>query len=101
MKEAVSDVSDAISDVRDLLEAQSKSRKLHLASDTSSSCRGGDGEKQEDWRVEWLREVDTLLKMDAGWGWAQFFETISYNIDPNTIAAPVRLVLSHIVPSPY
>jgi len=43
-----------------------------------------------DWRVEWLREVDKLLKMDAGWGWEQFFRMIFYNICEGRAAAPVR-----------
>lgn len=83
MKDAVEDVSGAISDVREMLQdAAISQRSRDLVEDTN-----------DDWRVEWLREVDKLLKMDAGWGWEEFFNMIARNIDPSSYAAPVRLFI--------
>ena len=83
MKDAVEEVCEAISDVRQLLEENWKrtSVKSAQATDTTEDVSG--------WRVEWLREVDKLLKMDAGWGWEQFFAMISYNICEERMAGPV------------
>jgi hypothetical protein len=33
-----------------------------------------------DWEVEWVHEVQTLLEMDAGWGWKGFWECVRYNV---------------------
>ena len=32
------------------------------------------------WQQEWVQEVQTLLAMDAGWGWQGFWETVRRNI---------------------
>lgn len=90
MKDAVQDVAGAISDVRDLLQAQAQGRAQIWASQPCGVLLASSDIDCADWRIEWLREVNKLLKMDAGWGWEQFFRMISYNIDPATIAAPVR-----------
>jgi len=79
VKDAVEEVCEAISDVRQLL--QENWEKAHPASGAATDNLG-------DWRIEWLREVDKLLKMDAGWGWEQFFRMISYNICEGQHAAP-------------
>lgn len=74
MKDEVEDVSGAISDVKDMMR--------HASGD------------DKDWHVDWLREVDKLVKMDAGWGWEHFFRMIEFNIMPESVAAPVRLYFS-------
>jgi len=92
MKDAVEDVCEAISDVRQLL--QETWEKAYPASGAKATAATEDN--VGDWRIEWLREVDKLLKMDAGWGWEQFFQMISYNICEGHAAAPVRSSISHI-----
>jgi len=42
----------------------------------------------QNWQVDWLREVDKLVKMDAGWGWEHFFKMIEFNIAAETVVAP-------------
>lgn len=87
MKDAMLDVADAISDVQDLLaKAHSVNSTQSTLPSTPMRIAGG----AEEWKIEWLREVDKLLKMDAGWGWEQFFSMICHNIEPLTMAAPVR-----------
>jgi len=71
MKDEVEDVSAAISDVKDMMR--------HASGD------------DKDWRVDWLREVDNLVKMDAGWGWEHLFRMIEFNIMPESVAAPESL----------
>jgi len=84
VKDAVEEVCEAISDVRQLL--QENWEKAHPASGAQATAATEDN--VGDWRVEWLREVDKLLKMDAGWGWEQFFRMIFYNICEGRAAAP-------------
>jgi len=78
MKEEVEDVSHAISDVKQMLR--------HAAVGNSDA---------KDWEVEWLCQVDQLVKMDAGWGWIEFFDMIAYNLAPRTVSAPSHLRPSH------
>ncbi|KAF8320329.1 Clavaminate synthase-like protein [Clavulina sp. PMI_390] len=81
MKEATEDVEAAIADVRSML-IQVHATSLDSADQTTP---------QDDWRVEWHRQVNTLLKLDAGWGWEDFFRMISRNIDNETMAASLEL----------
>lgn len=96
MKDAVEEVCEAISDVRQLL--QENWEKTHSAPGAQPTAATEDN--VGDWRIEWLREVDKLLKMDAGWGWEQFFRMISYNIREGYAAAPVRssIMQTRLVP---
>lgn len=82
MKDAVEEVCEAISDVRQLLKDNWEKATGRTSATTDDNA--------DDWRIDWLREVDKLLMMDAGWGWEQFFRMISYNICTKHAAAPVR-----------
>jgi hypothetical protein len=84
MKDAVEEVCEAISDVRQLLK-----ENWEKSSSASARTTAITEDNVDDWRIEWLREVDKLLKMDAGWGWEQFFRMISYNICEKHAAASV------------
>lgn len=89
MKEAVEEVMDAISDVRELLETH-HSHARPQDPDLKSSPTPA----EPPWQVEWHQQVARLLTLDAGWDWAAFFRMIARNIDPDTIVAPVRSLSS-------
>ena len=89
MKEAVEEVMDAISDVRELLETHHGHTRPQDP-DLNSSPRPA----EPPWQAEWHQQVARLLTLDAGWDWAAFFRMIARNIDPDTIVAPVRSLSS-------
>lgn len=102
MKEEVEDVAAAISDVKEMLrDAATLSTIRNGTSHAGDVTALNKRVAQEDqvpkahvpWQVEWLRQVEKLVKMDAGWGWEHFFQMIEYNIASGTIAAPVRVNL--------
>lgn len=75
MKDEVEEVSAAISDVKDMMMRH-------------ASGGGGGDDDDKGWQVDWLREVDKLVKIDAGWGWEHFFQMIEFNITAKTVVAP-------------
>ncbi|KAF8342831.1 uncharacterized protein EI90DRAFT_3115365 [Cantharellus anzutake] len=78
MRNEVEDVSWAISDVKLVIR--------------DSHARDAVGKHTaEGWEVEWLRQVDKLVRMDSGWGWIHFFEMIANSIDVDLVHTPVHL----------
>ena len=57
----VEDVSEAISDVKEM---------IHDSHHNGATGESGD----QSWIVEWLRQVGSLVRMDSGWGWVHFFK---------------------------
>jgi len=35
----------------------------------------------DQWKREWIEEVQGLLERDAGWGWRGFWECVKRNLD--------------------
>jgi len=77
MKNEVDDVSEAISDVKEM-----------IYDSHHNGATGGYGD--QNWMVEWLRQVDNLVRMDSGWGWVHFFKMIADNIDEELMNKPVH-----------
>ncbi|WVQ79765.1 hypothetical protein IAT38_001865 [Cryptococcus sp. DSM 104549] len=51
--------------------------------------------KEGAWEEEWVREVQGLLEMDAGWGWGGFWGTVRKNLvsppAPPNLSPPVSM----------
>ena len=78
MKNEVEDVSEAISDVKVMIQDSHQAR----------------GSGDQSWMVEWLHQVDNLVRLDSGWDWMHFFKMIADNIDDELKNTPVSTSIS-------
>jgi hypothetical protein len=42
----------------------------------------------DEWRKEWIEEVQGLLERDAGWGWRGFWKCVRMNLDVRFLSLP-------------
>jgi hypothetical protein len=54
----------------------------------------------DNWKREWVEEVQGLLERDAGWGWRGFWECVERNIDVRTTFFCTVFVLFFVLFNP-